>query len=258
MESINQSNLNREVLSEKTWQAYSDAYFGKIEPIEQLWSVFSKQKINFLKKIAVADLGGAEGKVGEFFKEKLSKDHEVKLYLVEIINQLLEKNHNKATIKINEDLKKFVKKDSFDLLIMRSILHYFPKEEQLQVLRNAYNSLKSGGYLLIQAFIQEQSDLELFLKFNHYVKRDLQMLSKGEVIDLFKRTGFSKIKELGSLPTWNLSSKAFQQRYNLTNVEIENLRKIIENSPLSKRKGFTVNSKEFTIPVPYIVFLLKK
>lgn len=255
---INQTNVDREVISGKTWEAYSNAYFGKKEPLEELWNIFSKQKVKLSENITIGDLGGAEGIVGEFFKDKLSKNHKVKLYVIEIIKQLLDKNRNKDTIKLNEDLRKFVKKDFFDLLLMRSILHYFSKEEQLQVLKNAHDSIKSGGHLLIQSFIQNPSDLELFSKFNHHVKRNLQLLSKEETIDLFRKSGFSEIKELGSLPTWNLSSKVFQQRYELTDSEIEILRKTVENTPTEKRKGFTLDSKSFTIPIPYAVFLLKK
>lgn len=258
MQDINKKNLDKEILSDETWDVYYKAYFGKVEPMQELYSLLEKEKLNFPKEIILADLGGADGSLGEFFKRKMLKSHKVKLYVVEIIRKLLDKNKNKDTIKINEDLKKFIKKDSFDLILMRSVLHYFSKSEQLQVLKNVRESLKFEGYILIQTFIPDNSDLELFLKLNNYVKRNLQLLNKEKIIILFREAGFSEIKDLGDISTWNLSSKDFQKRYRLTGGQINYLNEIVEKTHSNLKKGFKPTKNDFTIPIPYQVFLLKK
>ena len=226
--------------------------------MQELYSLFEKAKPILPNEITIADLGSASGDLGELFKKKLSKNHKVKLYIIEIIKELLDKNKNKDTIKIYEDLRNFKENEIFDLAIMRSILHYFPKDEQLNVLKNVCNSLKNEGYLIIQTFIQKQSDLELFNKLNHYVKRNLQLLNKEDLIELFKKSGFSNIKNIGKISTWNLSSKDFQARYELTNEQINHLRSVVEKTNQENRKGFTLTKDRFTIPVPYQVFLLRK
>jgi len=258
MKNINKTNLQKEIISNKAWSAYNKSYFGKIKPLQELWRSFEKERIMLPKKINIADWGGADGKVGEFFKQKLIKNHEVNLYIVDILKKVLDKNKNKETIKINQDIRQFIQKEKFDLIIMRSVLHYFNKRDKKIILKNIYNSLKTNSYFLVQMFIQNLEDLELFYKLNKFVGRNLQLSNKKELNLLFKEAGFSQVKNLGNLKTWDLSSKVFQKRYNLTNKQLEKIREIIQKTPLTKRKGFTLTTKGFTIPIPYIAFLLKK
>lgn len=256
MQEINESNIDAEKKSPEGWQAYRQAYFARAEPIEELWNLFDREEITLPSVINIIDFGGAEGDVGEFFKEKLTIKKLVNLSVTDIRIDHLQENKNQKTMKIYADLRHFHYTNLFDLAIMRSILHYFSLEDQLHVLKIARESLKEKGYLLVQAFIQDPEDIELFYKLNKFVDRNLQLTSLEELLQMFERAGFSRVKNLRQISTWNLHSKDFQVRYGLSNQQVSYLRSIIENTTHTRR--FTITDKGFTIPIPYHVFLLQK
>src|SRR5262249_1434330 len=58
---------------------------------------------------------------------------------------------------VSNDMRQFVRREAFDLVLnMFTSFGYFDdKDEDLQVLRNAYESLRSGGAILIDIFGKE-------------------------------------------------------------------------------------------------------
>ncbi len=143
-------------------------------------------------------------------------------------------------------------------VIGRSILHYFSEDVQKVVLKNIYNSLKSGGYYLSQNFVQLDSDLDLYLKLNRAIGKSFSLVSTEKLQTMFTEAGFTDVRLLGVLPVWDYSSENLQQRYELPDEEIQKFRKTIEETPSENRIGFKLTKNGFSVPIPYQVFLMKK
>ncbi len=146
----------------------------------------------------------------------------------------------------------------YDVGVGRSILHYFDEDMQPTVLKNIYNSLKPGGYYLSQNFVQLDSDIELYLELNKAIEKSFVLMSKDRLMKMFKESGFSEVRFLRALPVWNYSSENLQKRYSLSSEDIEAFRQTILNTPGSRRVGFKITDRGFTIPIPYQVFLMRK
>jgi SAM-dependent methyltransferase len=100
-----------------------------------------------------------------------------------------EADHENLNIEyIKADAREFVRKDFFDLAVNMYIsFGYFEKpEDDLLLVRNAYESLKSGGSFIIETLGKE-------IAVRDFVEREW-----------FERAGFMVLTEYESLDSWTL------------------------------------------------------
>ncbi|HYD89985.1 MAG TPA: methyltransferase domain-containing protein [Flavobacterium sp.] len=254
---MNKFNLLADKKVYGRWKELNAEYFSDPKTIEALYELFANSKTALPKDCGVVEFGSAEGMVGEYFKDMLSVNHRVSLTIVDAIAEHVHANENPETEKIVADLLNYSEKERFDLAIARSLLHYFSIEEQKTVLKNIFNSLKSGGYFLVQAFIQKDEDLDLFLKLNRFVGKELQLVPITKLINQLEEVGF-KVVPLGDAPTWRCSSENLQNRYDLSNDELITMRNMIIQTANKSRRGFDVTDSGFTVPIPFQVLMAKK
>jgi len=256
--SLNQYNILADKNTYGKWKDVNGEYFSDPKTIEALYRLFAESNVLLPHHIELVDFGSAEGLVGEYFKQELSKKHSVNLTLVDVVAEHLNANTDPETIKIHDDILTFSRENEYDLAITRSLLHYFSKDDQVKVVRNIYHSLKRGGYFLLQAFIQNDSDLNLFLKLNNYVGKKLQLIPLEEVSAMLGATGFVEITVLGDAPTWNCSSDNLKTRYDLSVQDLANMARLISDAQETDKRGFSLNGNAFTVPVPFNVLIARK
>lgn len=256
--SINKFNVTADKQAYGKWAELNKDYFANPKIIDEFFRFFARAQPILPRAINIIEFGSAEGLVGEYFAKLLSAGHRINLTILDVVPEHLQKNINPKTVKICKDLLQFDQREKYDLALARSLLHYFSFEDQLNALKIIHLSLKKGGYLLIAAFVQHPQTLALFLKLNSIVGKQLQLLPAEQIETLFSKSGFSSVSFLGDATTWNCSSNNLKLRYNLTQKQIEDMRSLIESTSDFKQKGFTLGPTEFTLPVPYKVYLLKK
>jgi len=257
-DSVNKQNIKADKLTYGKWSKRDDQ-FADNEPLELIYKMFSEAKPELPESLNVIEFGSADGVVGEYFKKRLVEDScVVNLSLLDVVKEHLDANPNDDTIKINKSLLEFDKQNEYDLGIVRSVFHYFSQEAQNKVIANIYNSIKPGGYFLSQNFVQTESDLGMYLDFNHMIGKDFQLTSEELVMNLFKNAGFEEVRKLGDLPVWHYTSDNLMKRYALSPEAIQKMRQKIEGTPEEKRTGFQLTKDGFTVPVPFKVFLMRK
>ena len=253
----NECNLQRDQKTYGHWSEVTQDYFSNSHTLRKLYTIFMRSKPSLTHHIDIIELGSAEGILGEYFARNLSRKRTVGLTLVDRISEHLTQNKNQNTRKVCDDLLTFVEPESFDLCLMRSVLQYFKKESQRIVLKNAWISTKPGGHLLLQAFVPYQESIDLFITLNEYIGKQLVTMTSDEIKNMCTEVDF-EVNSLGTAPIWKCSSQSLRMRYDLTDSHIAEMISIIRKSPTKKRKGFKTNKEDFTIPIPYEVYLLKK
>ena len=255
---INEQNLAADKITYGKWSKKGDQ-FGDEEPLKLLYDMFVSAQPEIPRELDVAEFGSADGVVGEYFSNSLKKDgYTPTLTIIDAIKEHLEANENPSTNKIHSNLLTLELQDEYDLGISRSVLHYFSPESQKVVLRNILNSLKRGGYFLSQNFVQNESDLELYLEFNKRIGKSFQLATEEMIIQMMTSAGFENVRKVGDMPTWHYEGSNLQKRYELSEEAIREMREIILATPEEKRSGFGLTEDSFTVPVPYKVFLARK
>ena len=257
-DAINKQNLYADRITFGKWAKRNDQ-FSEEEPLQLIYDMFKRANPQLPSQLDIVEFGSAEGLVGEYFLGKLQAEGYIsRLTIIDVVEEHLTANTHHETKKLHQDLLTMNIREVWNLGLARSILHYFSTEGQKVVLGNIYNALKSGAHFLSQNFIQKESDLGLYLQFNHAIGKHFELSSEEVLLKKFSKAGFRNIKKLGDLPTWHFRAHSLQERYNLSQEKILEMRSIILNTPLQLRTGFEVTSDGFTVPIPYTLFLMQK
>lgn len=254
MNSINAYNLKADKNTWGLWSQMNKEYFSNPKSAESLWKLFEKCNLSFKKELELVEFGSADGYLGKFFALKMSKNHKVKLNIIDKIEEHLFANKDIDVEKIHTDLLELNVKRKFDLGLVRSVLHYFSKKDTLTVLHNIRNSMKPDSYVLFQLFVQDDKNMKLFLKLNRFVGKKLQLISLETNLTLINQV-FSKVDYIGDAMLWNCTSKNLAKRYSLSDNQIQQMKQMITNASSEEKKIFKINSEGFTVPIPYKVVL---
>ncbi|EDM23603.1 class I SAM-dependent methyltransferase [Caminibacter mediatlanticus] len=101
-------------------------------------------------------------------------------------------------------------KEEFDFILMVTTICFVKNSKK--VIKNCYNALKSGGYLL-SAFVDKDSSFgKFYLKNKDKSKfyKDATFFSKDEIIILMKEAGFKDFECVENLYGDNLDSLRFE------------------------------------------------
>jgi hypothetical protein len=258
LDPINQQNLKADTPAYGKWAKLASS-FADETPLRQLFELFiEKGRPQLPTHIELAEYGSAEGLVGEYFKKHLSERHTATLTLFDAVVEHLNANKNPETKKIQSDLLELKHPSTFHVGLVRSVLHYFSKPNQVHVLENIRDTLTENGYVLIQAFIQNPKNLSVYLELNKLLGKAFQLISAEEVLDLMNNAGFKNCTALGSIPTFHFTSRSLQERYQLPDKTIQDMRAIIAASTPENKRDFRLTDTDFEVPVPYQVFLGQK
>lgn len=256
MDKVNKQNLLADKNAYGRWAQVSEPFRSE-ESLRELYELFRSATPYLTEQLSIAEFGSAEGLVGEYFSERLSSQHRVTLSLFDIVPEHLAANKNPGTVKILVDLLDLDLPPTYHLGIMRSVLHYFSRECQVVALQNIRRTILSGGYIVVQAFVQYPENLPLYMKLNHMLGKDFQLVGREDVLGLLETVGFSQVSILGKLKTFQFSQASLQRRYNLSSDLLEEMRNLIATTEPEKRREFSVSKNDFSVPVPYEVFLAR-
>lgn len=256
---INKLNIEADRLTFGKWSKRNDQ-FAETEPLRILYEMFEKANMDLPDDPKVIEYGSADGIVGEYFRERLAQDgYNPQLTILDAVKENLDANTNPETRKVQINLLDLNVQNEYDLGLVRSVFHYFVPDAQKYVAKNIYNSLKPGGYLLSQNFIQPKSDLELYLRINRMIGKYFQIeADEGVITKMFSDTGFAEVRKLGDMPVWEYTSENLKTRYDLNDSNIQEMRQLILDTPEPSRRGFRVTETGFVLPVPYKVFLMRR
>ena len=258
MDEINRKNLEADKFTRGKWATFGSPFRNE-KHLEELFSLFNATQINLPCEIKIADFGSAEGLVGEYFRNKLTQTgHNVSLTLIDTIKEHLAANKNVDTKKICKDLLTLDYPETFNLGLIRSVLHYFNKENQMIVLQNIRNSLLPSGYLLLQAFVQYPENMNLYMTMNRMIGKNFQLVDEKTIFEILEKSGYKNSILLGEVSTFYFDSKYLQKRYKLSDSTLEEMRKEVYSTPPENRLEFKISEIDFSIPVPYKVFLAQK
>jgi hypothetical protein len=180
-------------------------------------------KKNNLKQVDIGDFGGAIGAVTDYINEK-SKVKVIKNVTCIDSNDDLLKQNKSCNKKILSDLIEYSGKNIYDIALMRYVLNYNSKDDQLQILNNVRESLKKDGIFINYwcgvsnkahqnkfqtLFATEQINKKFFRPSAHWT-------TWKENLELFEKAGFKiKIAKKFSVPIKNL----YKVRYELNDEE---------------------------------------
>jgi SAM-dependent methyltransferase len=245
---IAEKNLKKDkrVLGKK-WTTTYGGYFSDPENIHTFIDAASPHLPSISLDVLYA--ASAAGLLGEELIRRLGAGN---LTLVDISQEHLDQNGNPQTTKICADLLTMDLGKTFDLIIMRSSLDYFPSEDlQIEVLKNIKTHLKNGGLFINQpAYIPTLSERDLMSR----VYQDIEKIGDRyfQSIDLEKiyhQAGFSKFKKIGEGKMMILTEKEHRDRYGITKTEIAKIQQMIPERASSMQITTTGYRLTFQFPI---------
>ncbi|MDP2104161.1 MAG: class I SAM-dependent methyltransferase, partial [Candidatus Gracilibacteria bacterium] len=185
-----------------------------------------------MKNIEMADFGGGIGVI----TDRLKKDHNNKINIfctcLDSSEELLKQNQS-ADSKMCIDIRESLGKEIYDIGLMRYVLNYNTKGDQLKIMKNIHTALRSSG-VFINCWCGV-SDIEHQKKFQDLfntkkVNEKLYRLNSywttwQENKELFEQTGFDvKIVKEYRIPI----NQLYKVRYELSDSENEQILKFLE------------------------------
>ncbi|VVC71793.1 Methyltransferase domain protein [uncultured archaeon] len=246
----------------KQWKTAVDGYWHSAKSAKDFIRL-CRQELNALPDAPrVLELGSADGFLGEsvcaYLRSKGKRPH---LTLVDMSKAHLRENKHKHTRKIQADLLTLnLTKTAghFDLILMRSVLHYFPSAElQIQVLKRVRRHLAHGGVFLNQAFIAATPEESKLRSASRATTRKVglrYMPYHRDVPRFYAKAGFTNMRNLGDMPLVHPSLASLIRRSDLTRADIQRTRARYALVPARLRPHLTLTKTAFKRTIPYKVY----
>lgn len=232
------------VKSAPTNEELFDVYEKNLPLVSKLFIASVKNREG---NIEVADFGGGIGSLTDKIKNDYGKKIDISFTCVDSHEELLKQNKS-ADFKILADLKKPLERDKFDIGLMRYVLNYNKKNDQLKILKNIHKSLKSSGTFInwwcgVSDNEHQAKFQDLFgtKKINEIMYRPGSYWTTWEENKkLFDDAGFTvKIAKEYKIAIKDL----YKVRYKLTNADNEQILKFLGKHMFIKYVIFTANKK---------------
>jgi len=154
----------------------------------ELEKKYIRENISSSKIKFILDYGCGSGEFSEIFKDNYYVGIDTNFKLLNFAKE----KHNKDFVLVSKKLP--FKDNSFDLIILVSILHHIGKEEVIELLNNISDLLSSSGILLISEPLSnnKQNYLTKFLMFLEKMCRGVYFFDKDELRDIL--AGIFKIR----------------------------------------------------------------
>ncbi len=256
--SVSARNLRRDrnVLGKK-WAKTYRGYFGQRRPMTSFIESISLM-LPHKKNISIFYPGSANGLLGERLVRDLEeKGTRANLTLMDISVEHLNANTNPKTRKIVGDLLNFKLGQKYDVVIQRSSLDYLPtRQKQVIALQNIRKAMAKGGIFFNQAAsmpskIERDLADAIYHSNNRIGHRHFQW--EGEINDLYEEAGFREVTKIADAPVLIITNKEHQERYQITNIEIQRIRRLIARVPKNLRPNIQLTKMGyrmiFTFPI---------
>src|SRR3989344_3766563 len=198
-------------------------------------------EIDFLekdKKTLILDAGCGPGIVGDYVYQEITKKYNLTPLVIfgDISEAMLEavpKNPNYIIVK-NDVTKLEFPDNFFDVVVMKQVLDYLPRNLQLRALNEIYRVLKLDGQFVLSALISPDDNQNILTNklYNERekiiakkVKIQKYIPTKNILLDWLNHTNFKgiEVKYIYDIP---LSILDFQQSFGLDKNQTEKLTKL--------------------------------
>lgn len=196
-------------------------YHGQLSLVTKLIKQYCVQRR--LDFVQLADFGGADGEITQYLREKLEPSIGFSVTTYDTNKELL--RHNRSADKtIRWNLTKLTGKDKYDIGLMRYVLNYNSKPNQLKILQGIYSLMKPGGvFINWWCGVSNQEHQKKFQQlFNtkqitgKLYRKDSYWATWKETDLLLKKAGFQvKVVKQYKLPLKDL----YRHRYGLSKDE---------------------------------------
>jgi len=223
---------DRRVLGEP-WRETYQGFFVNPRYIDDfitaVWNYLPRKK-----ELKILYAASASGLLGEALVARLRKhDIKAKLTLVDLSKEHLDENKNPETTKICADLLNVDLRDTFDVVLMRSSLDYFPDDEmQVQLLRRIRHWLGPGGVFLNQlAALVSKEDRdtvdEVYRSNRKFGKRHFQC--EEDIYSVYEKAGLN-VKKIAdaNCPELLLTEWEHKERYGIDEEDVKQVQRILE------------------------------
>lgn len=129
----------------------------------------------------ILDLAAGSGGALNLYYDKVA--HITAVEKFEEFSNLIVKSHNVAII--NADIKDFDTKDTFDIVLLFGVMHYFSTQEAKHIYAKCKNLLSKGGKLIIKQQFGVDSDVvveysnelqQAYFSTYRYIENEKQIL----------------------------------------------------------------------------------
>ena len=231
----------------KNWFSTYDNYFSDQDNID----LFIDAVIPKLptRKLDILYVASASGILGESLLLALGKGD---LTITDISVEHLRENKNPKTTKICVDLLEMDLGKTFDLIVMRSSLDYFPsKELQIEVLKIIKKHLKEDGIFINQpAYIPSIQERDAISKIYNLIRTiGNRLFQSTDLSEIYAIAGFTPPEQIGGGKVMQLIEQDHVKRYEITKEDIRTVQELIgENMQYAKitNTGYVL---EFTFPI---------
>lgn len=210
--------------SSKTSQELFNVYKTGLPLILQNFdhSIHSIKK-NKEEKISLADFGGASGEVTDYLRKEGRVNSSMTIDCIDVNEELLKQNTS-CDVSIIADLRQFRSSNKYDIGIMRYVLHYNEKHDQMAILNNIFHSLQDNGYFINYwcgvSDIQQQSKFQKVFTTKNISEKlyrpNSYWATWSETKTHFQQAGF----DIQNLTQFSYPlNELYKARYNLTEEE---------------------------------------
>jgi len=234
----------------KPIEFYSDPTFIKEYFSDPILDHLKEKKIDPSKTLELVDFGGGDGVLISTLLKQLKDEDYNNIHGLNIDYTLknLEKMKQSFTgeDKINmvqADITELpIKNNSVDIATSRHVIQYFGKKDQIQFLRNIFDSLKSESFFAMKwpgANNPEQSQIltDFYAKTfaictgesSEKVAENKYFTSYQEVEKIVKDIGFKIINSGKCSAELGITAEGFFDRFNLTDEQKKDIKNIFEN-----------------------------
>ena len=256
MEKIENNITTQKIVSRDSWRIknYKESLRGYQVREDILKNMFLGLDFKALadkEKVAIADIGCGPGICGEYLtekiKEKLGDKTKVETFFIDISQKMLEQIPEREKYnKINGDIMNIpLKNESVDIITIKQVLDYLPKDLQIKALEEIYRVLKKDRQFILSALISPNEKVnnltnDLYSGRERIIAKKVAIEKfipdKATLIKFLQETGFdSKILYEYDIP---LSTEDFKKSFNLTEEQQKELREFYDKIVSSDKNNY--------------------
>lgn len=235
---VSKQNLKRDrrVLGKQWAEVYGNYFSDKrnLKAFVKASKIFLKQLPKNYKVLYVCSGTGLLGEYVCNYLRKIGK--KPALTIVDASLKQLKENKNPHTRKIVGDALYLQLGEKFDLVIMRSALHYFPSAKlQVKVLKHIARHLAPRGVFINQCVtLSSEKERDLANKCRPLKMGKRRFLSPADIRPIYTRAGLT-VKLIGYAPPIVITSQYHVERYGLLQRDVRQIMRLIARVPESLR-----------------------
>lgn len=235
-------------------------FFRDEKVIQDFLSAINQTIDRFPKKISILEIGAGTGILGIAIKSYL-RDYGFNVNLVLSDRNTTDTIRGEGSIVETENKRLPFGKESFDLVISRSVTHYEKDDiDEMLVLDEVKRILKNEGLYITQSlYLPNESEIALHQELNSSVFKVTNPKTYSGLLDIHKKI-FSKVEILVEKTDHPLviDRAAYLKRYNLDESSGDILLKKIRQFDSSNIPYFWTKGDDFGWHINYAILVCEK